>query len=198
MLPRQNDLFPLARESLRTPMTPVPPVLERASQPLRLSDAPGDEPVDGPSQKVGGQAYALGKSMSFALGRPQMAHRHTVSTAILVASLTLVASGCGGVDDPGNNPSAQATPTRASPTPTPTESSSPTPDPDPVARASPKTNSSPMTGLCRFGSSTASSTRSFSVNRRRTRMRSARPTSGSPSTLPPGTTATSTPSWTAA
>lgn len=107
----------------------VLPRYERASQPLRLSEAPWDEPVDGSSQRVGGQAYALWKSMSFTLGRSQMAHRHTVSTAILVASLTLGASGCGGDDDPGNDPSARPTTSSATATPTPTDSTSLTPDP---------------------------------------------------------------------
>jgi hypothetical protein len=58
-----------------------------------------------------------------------MASRHAVSAAILVAAMTLGVSGCGGDDDPGNDPSALPTPTTSTPTSAttaPTESTSPT------------------------------------------------------------------------
>lgn len=61
-----------------------------------------------------------------------MAHRHTVSTAILVAVLAVGASGCGGDDDPGPDPDALPTPTTSAPTSattTPTESTSPAAEP---------------------------------------------------------------------
>lgn len=59
-----------------------------------------------------------------------MPYRHTVSSAILVAALTLGVSGCGGDDDPGNDPSALPSPTApastSATTTAPTQQTSPT------------------------------------------------------------------------
>jgi hypothetical protein len=62
-----------------------------------------------------------------------MAHRRTITTAVLVAALGLGAASCRGDEDPGDDPGAQPTPTTSaatSATPTPTETTSPTPDPE--------------------------------------------------------------------
>ena len=108
---------------------------ERAGRPAPDADRPVGDRVEIAGSKPGGRAYAQGESLSFALGRPQMAHRRNIATAVLVAALVLGAASCGGDEDPGNDPGAQPTPTTsattsATPTPTPTESTSPTPDPE--------------------------------------------------------------------
>ena len=112
-------------------LTPV----ARAPRPDPAPDGRVGHPVEITGSKPGGRAYAHGESLSFALGRPQMAHRRNTATAVLVAALALGAASCGGDEDPGNDPGAQPTPTTsaptsATPTQTPTESTSPTPDPE--------------------------------------------------------------------